>query len=459
MAFDENYHFGLIQIYSHQWLPFINNAPANSAMYGEITRYDSYLYHYLMSFPYRIISIFAHQQVAQIIILRFINIGLFASGIVLFRRLFERLNISRGLINFSLLMIILIPVVPFLAATINYDNLIFLLVPLITGLALDCRDDIVLHNKIPSINLILLLVVGMLSSLVKYAFLPIFVAIVIYLLVIFFRVHSKTNLLKTIITSFRSSKKWLKIIVIIALVISGGLFIERYGINLFQYHSVEPNCSKIQSTSYCIQYGPWARNNELANNITTNNPDNDPPIILFIPNWLSGMVSRLYFAINYDYSTNPPLPIPITVASIIGGIGLILLIIFRGFVIKIDRRLLLFITIIMLYVGAVFFINFKEYLHYRTMLAINGRYLVIILPMLFILIGLSYRHLFDILFKARAKSIASIFSVVIILLLLQGSGATTYLVRSESNWYWQNKSVIDFNLGLKKLVSPIIIGS
>jgi hypothetical protein len=412
-----------------------------------------------MSFPYRLITLFTHQQVAQIIILRFINIGLFAGGMILFRRLFKRFKISSGLINFSLLMLVLIPVVPFLAATINYDNLIFLLVPLIISLALKCRDEIVINNKIPVISLVMFLVVGMLGGLVKYAFLPIFAAIVIYLLFIFMRKSSKVNLLKTIVTSFKSSRRWLQIIMIIALIISGGLFIERYGVNLLQYHSMEPDCGKLHDTSYCIQYGPWARNNRIANDVIANNPDRNPEISLFTPSWFVGMVYRLYFAINYNYSNDPPLPVPVTIASIIGGIGLILILAFWKFIFRIDRRLLLFATVIALYVGALFYRNFTEYLHYRTMLAINGRYLIIILPLLFVLIGLAYQRLFNILLKARAKSFINIFSVVIILLLLQGGGATTHLVSSQANWYWQNKSVIDFNLGLKKIVSPLIIGS
>jgi hypothetical protein len=32
MAFDENYHFGIIQIYSHQWLPFITKVPPGSGI-------------------------------------------------------------------------------------------------------------------------------------------------------------------------------------------------------------------------------------------------------------------------------------------------------------------------------------------------------------------------------------------------------------------------------------------
>ncbi len=457
MAFDENYHFGLIQIYSHQWLPFINNAPANSAIYGEITRYDSYLYHYLMSFPYRIIASFIHQQSAQIIIMRFLNIGLFAGGMILFRQLFNRLKISKTMINFSLLMLVLIPAVPFLAATINYDNLIFVLVPLIASLALDCRDGIVLSGKIPVTRFILLITVGILGSLVKYPFLPIFGATIIYLAVIFIRTSSKATLIKATANSFKSLRHWLQVTLIIAMIISGGLFIERYGVNLFQYHSLEPECSKIQATSYCVQYGPWARNNRITTNIIDNDPDYDPQMFLFVPYWFGGMIYRLYFAINYDYSNDLPLPIPITIAAIIGFIGLIILVVFRKIIISIDRRLLLFVTILALYIGAIFYINLTEYLRYRTMLAVNGRYLVIVLPFLFILMGLAYRQLFKRLVKKRLESFVNIFAVVIILLLLQGGGMFTYLIRGESGWYWQDKSVIDFNLNLKNIISPLII--
>jgi hypothetical protein len=458
MAFDENYHFGLIQIFSHQWLPFITNVSSTSAVYGEITRYDSYLYHYLMSFPYRLIALFIHQQVAQIIILRFINIGLFVGGMFIFRNLMSRLNISKRLVNFSLLMLVLIPIVPFLAATISYDNLTFILVPLIANLALNCRNDIIKLKKITVTNLILLLIVGFLGSLVKYPFLPIFCAVIMYIIVIFIRAPSKAKLLKTIPDSFKRLKLWLKIILVVGIIISGGLFIERYGINLVQYHSLEPDCGKIQSVEYCIQYGPWGRNYNIATNIVVNNPPLDPPIWLFIPYWLGNMMYRLYFAINYDYSSALPLPIPITVASIIGAVGLILCFVFWKSIIYIDRRLILFGAIIVLYVGSLFYVNFSQYLQYRTTLAINGRYLVVILPLAFIWIGLAYRNLFNILLKARVQTFMSIFSVVIILLLLQGGGASTHLVSSESNWYWQNKTLINFNLTLKNIASSLIIG-
>ncbi|MGI0134888.1 MAG: hypothetical protein ACREBW_08030, partial [Candidatus Micrarchaeaceae archaeon] len=84
MAFDENFHFGLIQLHADQWLPFFTHQPANADAYGAIARDPSYLYHFLMSIPYRLIRLITPNTTAQIIALRLINIALFTSGFVLF---------------------------------------------------------------------------------------------------------------------------------------------------------------------------------------------------------------------------------------------------------------------------------------------------------------------------------------------------------------------------------------
>lgn len=458
MAFDESYHFGIIQIYAHQWTPFITATTQSTGGYGDLTRYDSYLYHYLMSFPYRLIASFIHQQAAQIIILRFLNIGLFVGGLALFRRLLRQVHISEGLNNFSLLVLVLIPVVPFLAATINYDNLVFLLVPLLASLALTCSNAIIKDKKIPSTSFLLLLIVGGLASLVKYALAPVFAATLLYLLIIFIRTPSKSALLATLTRSFLSLKHSLQVILVVGLIVSGGLFIERYGVNLVQYHSFEPDCSDIQDLSSCLKYGPWGRNYQMAANVKANNPASDPPLQLYVPTWLGDMVYRLYFAINYDFSTYAPLPIPIAVASIIGSTGLVLCFVFWRSILRVDRQLLLFVAIIVLYVGGLFYVNFTEYLRYRTVVAVNGRYLIVVLPLMFAWFGLAYRRLLNGLLKSRAQSFIAIFSVVIMLLLLQGGGAATYLIHSKPIWYWQDKTLIDFNLGLQKVISPLVIG-
>ena len=56
MAFDEEVHFGIINIYAHQWSPFLAGQPAGADSFGAIARDPSYLFHYLMSFPYRLLE-------------------------------------------------------------------------------------------------------------------------------------------------------------------------------------------------------------------------------------------------------------------------------------------------------------------------------------------------------------------------------------------------------------------
>src|SRR5689334_14996904 len=75
MAFDEDFHFGIIKIYAHHWLPFLSGQPASANAYGALAADPSYMYHFLMSFPYRIAAFFTDSQAAQVIILRFLNIG------------------------------------------------------------------------------------------------------------------------------------------------------------------------------------------------------------------------------------------------------------------------------------------------------------------------------------------------------------------------------------------------
>src|SRR6185312_5810861 len=67
MAFDEDFHFGVIRIYAHHLSPFLSGQPPGADAYGAVAHDPSYLYHYLMSFPYRLISLFTDNQTAQVI--------------------------------------------------------------------------------------------------------------------------------------------------------------------------------------------------------------------------------------------------------------------------------------------------------------------------------------------------------------------------------------------------------
>lgn len=458
LAFDEDFHFGIIKIYSHQWSPFLHTSP-DTGTFGALTRDPSYLYHYLMSFPYRFIALFTQNEVHQIILLRFINIALFSAGLVAFRHLLLQLNITHRLTNFSLFMLVLVPVVPFLAAHINYDNLLFLLIPIVLSLTVTCGRTLQRENHLPVIQLFLLAILSLLTILVKYVFLPILLAVCLYLLVIFWRSADKKTVLRRFAGSFMKLSPALKLSLIVGLVIAGSLFVERDVVNVIEYGKITPPCSKVESIQYCSQYGPWARDHFLTQQIANGNAAKPRPNpFIFAEEWAHDLLYRLYFAINYDYSTKPPLLVPYRVAAGIGFFGLLFLCFWGRRILRQHKGFIMPLAAVLIYAAALFYTNYTDYLKYGERVAINGRYFIPLLPFIFVVIGLAYQYFFTLLRQPWRHYTKLTLAVIVLTSIIQGSGLLTFIAESEPNWYWQDKTVIAVNQTAQKAIVPLIFG-
>lgn len=456
LAFDENFHFGIIQLFSQQWGPFFTSTPPDSGAFGALTRDPSYLYHYLMSFPYRLIATLIHNESLQIISLRFINIAFFAAGLVAFRHLLSRLSIPRRLINFSLLMLILIPAVPFLAAHINYDNLLFLLIPVSLSLALSCSQRLRTGASFPILHFLLLIITLMLTSLVKYVFLPIAAAIVVYLLIVMVRQLGWRQILPSVVRSFRGLKWPIQLALLVGVIVSGGLFIERYGVNIIQYRDIAPDCAKTETFEHCSQYGPWIRNYNYTQDMQLSLRSADLNFFYFSGLWVFDLLYRLFFAISYDYSNKPPLILPFSVALVVTVAGIVSMAMGGWAIIRRYRSLLLPLGATLLYGATLFYKNYQDYLTYGERVAINGRYFIPLLPIIFVFVGLTMHHMLQRLKHFGPKSQA-ILAAILLALMLQGGGLLTFIVLSESNWYWQDSVVITVNQFVQMLISPLIV--
>lgn len=131
MIYDEYYHSGFIDIYSKHILPFINSqTPEQTVIYGDITRVPSYLFHYLLSFPYRIVGFFTDSFYIKIVSLRLINVAFVALGLIFFRKLLLQARLKKSIIHVALFCVVMLPIFPYVAAHVNYDNLLFLLTPI-----------------------------------------------------------------------------------------------------------------------------------------------------------------------------------------------------------------------------------------------------------------------------------------------------------------------------------------
>jgi hypothetical protein len=456
MVFDENTQFGVIQIYAHRWDPIFFHQPPNAAWAGPLAREPSYLYQYLMSFPYRFIKLFADSLMTQVIFLRFINIALFGAGLVLFRRLLLRTKVSKAMAHGVLLFFILTPVVSLLAGQINYDNLVMPLVALALLLTVSVSDALASNKPLPLTRLLQLLTLCMFGSLVQFEFLGIFAGIVLWLAWQYWRrlKGQPLELKKTIRGSWQTSSWQRKLIIGVPLIIAAAMFIEMYGVNMVVYRNPTPVCNQVLSNQECTQYGGWERDQiDLAHK----QPVSANPLA-YGASWTYRMFVASFYTSSggaspqaYYLSVNP-LPIVFLTALVVFLVGLVLFIRYQQVIFERYRYLGLLLFVCLFYVAVLWIRNYHDYLDIGQKIAINGRYLFPIALPIMLMIALAYRQAF-----AQKHHLRTGLLIVVFLLFLQGGGALTYIAASNSHWYWQNQTIVGMNRAVQRVVRPLII--
>jgi hypothetical protein len=454
MAYDENTRLGTIELYADRWLPFWSEAPAGSESLGGVARDPSYLYHYLLSFPYRLLELVTQSQFVQVLVLRFINIGIFLAGVVVYRRVLLRTGASPPLVQALLMVFVLLPAVPFLAAQISYDNALFLVSGVAILLAMQITEQLRRTAKFSPLRLALWLSFCLLASLVKYAFLPIFAALGLWLL------YSgwKHKALPSLRPAFIRLRLLHRVGLIVLLVVCAGLFVERYGVNMIRYHTPTPECDQVLSVQACQTYGPWQRNHELYQQKQAGSlPDSGSrdPVSFTASHWLKAMAHQMVFTLNgrSDYfKIGDPLPLPKLLVVGGGGLGVIL----SAFWYRTLRKkynLDLLMVVIVVYVAALWLQGYMDFLRLGQPVALQGRYLMPVLPLVLVIMGLAYRQTLRRFYQWRLALAA----VGILILLVQG-GAATFIVRSDERWYWQNNPMVEANQTARQILKPFVIG-
>lgn len=454
MAFDENYHYGIIQQYAQQWSPFISEHAAGTESLGDIVRYPSYLAHYLQSFPYRFIGLFTDSDAVRILMLRLINIGVFAAALVVFKKMFEKTNLSPILANMALYVFIMIPTVPFLAAHVSYDNFSILLTAVTLLLAVDIINALK-KKQLATNHLLLLIAVGCFNSLVKYTYLPIFVAVCAYLLIASIWAIRRYQIkpLQVIQKNFLQLSVLRRTLLVVLVLVSALLCAERYGINMVRYGQPVPDCAHVRSEAECMQYGPWGRDYELKQRFE---PGSKPPYgpYRYTKMWASRTMREFFFTIRHDYDNVPPLR-PISTfawAMLAVGLGATLLRIITIF--KNPYTRFFFITCAA-YVIAIWLDNFGKYNSVHFPVAVHARYLFPLYPILCVLLGFASADLLSKLPRISEYCKAGVVALTL-LAMLYGGGASSYIVQSDATWYWNNSFIIKAGDTARTLLSPII---
>jgi len=455
MAFDEDFHLGIIQLYAHHLSPFWSS-PVHEGALGPVSRDPSYLYQFLLSFPYRLISTFTHSTTIQVLILRFINIGLLASALPFYKKLLIRARLSTAAANSVLLLYVLIPVVPFQAAQINYDNL---LIPVVAGtLLLACmiNDELATYKRLNTIRLGWLAVACLLGSLVTYVFLPIFAIILLWLgWQVWRNLGFGRKFWRTLGFGLTLVSKRLRWVLLICVAGSLGLFGERYGVNLVRYHFPFPDCAQVLTVEECSDYGPWYR--DYIAEAHKGQVDKNP--VTYSGTWFGGMWVRLFFAVagpDDDFETKGPLTLPsLSVVVWLAG-GVVLLASSRKRIIYVfqNQTVRLLVLVSGFYALILWVDNYGAYVRTGQPVAINGRYLLPIIPLAVVPFVLAYQS--ALLYRPRIKAGLAAAAVVC---MLWGGGWLTFVLRSNDSWYWPNPAVKATNHAVQKVLSPIVPGT
>lgn len=446
MLYDEVFHVDAIKLFSKQISPFILNQPTSYDVYGNLANGDATLFHYLMSFPYRLVAFFTSSNEFLVITMRIIDILFVAIGLYLFYRLFKKLNVNKGLINVSILMFTLLPIVPFVAATTNYDNLLFMLTPLY----LIACVNIIQSSKVYWLQYLMLVIIGCFASLVKFTFLPVFAISVIFLAVLIYNRYKKGFLLR-FWNSFRGTPRVVVVIYVTISVVLVGLFSNAYLVDIAKYGTPLPSCQQTMAMERCAVSGITQR---AVKALATKDERPLQAPSEYVKNWFNGMVVLVTMsgARTTQGATVFSWSLPVVQSMIFFGIFIsagVLLYAWRSLMKNQSWNFLFFMSIALII--AVFFYNYSSYIKYHQSFAVQPRYLLSFMPVLFLMFTAAVNFILR-----EYRFLKLVLLMVVLALFTQGGGVITHILESEDSWYWQNSKVIEANHFAKKILQPLV---
>ena len=449
VAPDEHRHIGNIFYFAQRSLlsgPIISDIGDKGHLWmGEIERFPSYLYLYLMSFPAKLFMALGASDQVSIIMLRIITLAIGVYGLTVFRKLLYEAKTPLWIANLTTLMLSQTGVYVWLSAAVNYDIpslCLFLLMLLF--LVRFIKD----HPK----NFYYALIMFFLVSITKYTYLP-FGAMAI-LLAVLYKTEFKPSLfkdtLKNIFLSYPKIVSKAGIILSLIIIVSGGLFSERILANLIQYKSVNPVCSKVHTVNECKNFTVFDRNYNREQEIQTKKDANQPAtpsaneLAVYPISWIIKYAKSIYF-----YRAEAAVSAIATSTLIIGFlVGLIFITsIFTAKKPILNSRLQKYlISVSLLTLIAIFIFNLRSYIHFDAFYAHQGRYLLSVIGFGYLIGIYGLNATVKKLLQNRqiGRVILILISLIILVFIILHNPLVSYFTYANENvWYadWFLKSI------------------
>ncbi len=450
---DERYHYQFINYYAHQPIangPVITNQEQfpETFILSDIERTPSYLYHYLMSFPLRLVKKFISTEARQVVILRLINIGFIVVGFFVLYRILALIKLNRLQANLVIFMLTMTGMLTWLSAAINYDNLAF---PLFF---VSIYSLLKIIEKFRLKYLTIFGIFAISTLLVKVTFAPIlFIA---FLIASTLSLQHKLPTYQQIKRDFIKNKTLLIVLSVLLLVFSG-LFIERIGTNVVRYGSITPACDAIHTQEQCLRNSGYTRGvkqKKIVQELKANNQKLDVMPGEFVSNWLGLMYDRIYFYLGHKQMQPTT---PARLASLLMFIFFVILLgLKRNILLKTKQQKFLFLVTVT-YIAILFMFNLTSYLRDWAKFGYQGRYLLPVLPFVYAFCILLFWNVYNSCSKYVKRALLLVFALLTTINLYQHAPPLVFLRGSDSTWF--TSETIGFNKKLNSMLHKVYLTS
>ncbi len=373
VAPDETHHYNFVKYYAgHSIDPFLPQQNSDFQL-GAINSEVSYLYHYLMSFVYRLADAVGLDTVVSV---RVANILLGLGTLVSLNYIGQALKLTRKVRLALLFLIANIPMFMFISASISYDNLVILLTVLGVAATLS------LKARFSWPKLLGVSAIAFLGPIVKMAFLPISVVFGVFVIYCLYK-NREAAKKQTVILYKNNLPRFVLYTVI--LLIPPLMFSAKYISNMASYGALEPKCNRILTHEQCLNNPIYSRTQTYEASQAVRRE----PVSLdqYAVSWVKLMAGRTYGLFGHKKFEE----IPAIAALILITTYSFIILFFRKISLRSFRSTIIPILFI-IYIGTLVYTNHKSYASRGDIaLAVQGRYAF---PVLFPLI-LFVAHLYN----------------------------------------------------------------
>jgi hypothetical protein len=437
MAFDEFFHLEAIQQYAQVFFPWQITQPTGPAELSAFMADGSYLYHYLMSWPYRLMTFVTDSQTAHVIMIRLIDVAIVVAGLYIFRKVLSTLGVPRAVNHVILAFVMLMPMTAFMAGQLTYDSLFFTLCALTFLWLVRLTKQLAEHNTLRLKELAWAGAFILLTSQVKYAFLPAALGAGLYgagALIWGLRMH-KLDIRKQWREWRRDVRLGSGMLAVGVLLLSFVFFVQRYGMNYVRYGVLVPECSQVLGHERCLGFAPYARDADIRSKGWYEGIDTADKL-KYPAAWYAKMVQESYFSVGpheVGYPVAKPLPVVYTAGKILAAIVPLVVVLRLPWLWRSTASARLLLAIVTTYTLVLFLKNYDAYVSTAVPLSIHGRYVLPFLP----LIGyLTYAALKPFVNSKTRRRFALGGTAMLLLMSVWGGGIAAYTIRSSDAWYW-----------------------